>query len=182
MIHHRKKMAAAGMAAASIVGAMLVVPALAAPSGGFAPDPRAVGTFDSLDVKGEKAGKWDLMLKAKGLTDVRVTEVHFPAGASSGWHSHPGPNLLVVIEGEVVEYEGENPLCTGNTLTAGAPVGTPAVKTGETFGDNGGSHMHLVRNETGAPATVMAIAFYPHGVTPLTTNRTRPTNCPTTVN
>ena len=180
MIHHRKKIAAAGIAAVSIAGALLVVPALAAPSGGFAPDPRALGTWDSLNVKGEKAGKWDMMLKAKGLTDVRVTEVHFPAGSSSGWHSHPGPNLLVVIEGEVEEYEGDDPLCAGNTLTAGAPIG--GVKTGESFGDNGGSHVHLVRNVTGAAATVMAIAFYPHGVTPLTATATRPTNCPTTVN
>ena len=179
MVTHRRKIAAA----AAIAGAVLVVPALAThTAGGFAPDPRAMGTFDSLDVKGEKAGKWDLMLKAKGRTDVRVTEVHFAAGASSGWHSHPGPNLLIVIEGEVVEYEGDDPLCSGNTLTAASPTSTsPPVATGETFGDNGGSHVHLVRNESGAPATVMAIAFYPHGVRPLTTPRSRPTNCGETV-
>ncbi len=59
----------------------------------------------------------------------------------------------------MVEYEGSNPLCTGNTLTAASPTSvTPPVPTGETFGDNGGSAVHLVRNESAAPATVMAIA------------------------
>lgn len=180
MIHLRKPILGAGAAVAAIAGALFVIPALASHgTGGFAPDPRAWGIFDSLNIKGEKEGKWDLMLKAKGLTDVRVTEVHFAAGASSGWHSHPGPNLLIAIEGEVVEYEGSDPLCEGNRLTAQA--GSEIPPTGETFGDNGGSAVHLVRNESGAPATVMAIAFYPHGVTPLTTPRSRPNNCPTSV-
>ena len=183
MIHHRMKIAAAGIAAATVAVALVAVPGLAnhTTAGLFAPDPRALGTFDSLNVKAERAGKWDLMLKAKGLTDVRVTEVHFAPGASSGWHSHPGPNLLIAIEGEVVEYDGENPLCTGNTLTAAPASSTnPPVRTGETFGDEGGSHVHLVKNlSTTQPATVMAIAFYPHGVRPLTTPRTAPSNCAT---
>lgn len=183
MIHRRKIAVAAGAAVVTgLAGLLAGVPAIAnhATAGLFAPDPRAMGTFDSLNVKAEREGKWDLMLKAKGLTDVRVTEVHFAAGASSGWHSHPGPNLLIAIEGEVVEYDGDDPLCSGNILTAASPSSTsPPVATGETFGDNGGSAVHLVRNETGAPATVMAIAFYPHGVRPLTAAKTKPTNCPT---
>lgn len=181
MIHHRRNLGVAGIAVtATVAGALLVVPALAThtTAGLFAPDPRALGTFASLDVKAEREGNWDLRLKAKGLTDVRVTEVHFAPGASSGWHSHPGPNLLIVIEGEVVEYEGDNPLCTGNTLTAASPTSvTPPVRTGETFGDDGGSHVHLVKNVSAQPATVMAIAFYPHGVRPLTTPQPQPTNC-----
>ena len=183
MFHYRKTiLATAAVAlAGGLAGLFVGMPAFAnhATAGLFAPDPRALGTFDSLNVKAERAGKWDLMLKAKGLTDVRVTEVHFAPGASSGWHSHPGPNLLIAIEGEVVEYDSHDPLCNGNTLTAAPASSTnPPVRTGETFGDEGGSEVHLVKNlSTTQPATVMAIAFYPNGVRPLTTPRSAPTNC-----
>lgn len=156
-------MGIAAISAALITSAAPATP----PTGGFAPSPLSVGTFDSLDVKAEKTDKWDLTLRAKGETDVRVTRVSFPAHSSSGWHSHPGPNLLTVTSGTVIEYEGGNPLCTGT-----------AYHAGETFGDNGGSAVHLVRNETGSAAEVMAVALYPHGVTPTTVSQPKPNNCP----
>ena len=134
MNHQRKTIVAIGVATAAVISAAsIAVPASATPpTGGFSPSPISLGTFDALDVKAEKAGKWDLRLKAKGETDVRVTRVSFPAHSSSGWHSHPGPNLLTVTIGEVVEYESNNPLCTGTTY-----------HMGETFGDNGGSAVHV---------------------------------------
>jgi quercetin dioxygenase-like cupin family protein len=168
MNHRRKTILVVAAGAATIISAAsIAIPAMATPpTGGFSPSPLSVGVFDSLDVKAEKADKWDLTLRAKGQTDVRVTRVGFPAHSSSGWHSHPGPNLLTVTVGEVVEYEGDNPACAPTTY-----------HTGETFGDNGGSATHLVRNETGAAAEVMAVALYPHGVTPTTASQPKPTNC-----
>jgi hypothetical protein len=169
MNRQRKIIAAIGVATVTMVSAAIIaVPSVATPPlGGFSPSLVFLGTFEPLDVKAEKDGKWDLKLKSKGETDLRVNRVSFPAGSSSGWHSHPGPNLLTVTIGTVVEYEGDNPLCTGTTYSVG-----------DTFGDNGGSAIHLVRNETGAAAEVMAVALYPHGVTPLTTSQPKPTNCP----
>jgi quercetin dioxygenase-like cupin family protein len=159
---------ATGIAIATVSAAIIVVPAVATPSlGGFRPVPIFVGTFGPLDVKAEKSDKWDLMIKSKGRTDLRVTEVNFPAGSSSGWHSHPGPNLLTVKQGSVVEYDSDNPLCTGTTYN-----------TGDTFGDNGGTAVHLVRNEGSTAAIVMAVALYPHGVTPTTdSTKSKPNNC-----
>ena len=175
----RKTIFAFGVATATISVALITLPAIATPSyGGFAPSPLSFGTFGPIDIKAEKDGKWDLRLKSKGQTDVRVTRVAFPAGSSSGWHSHPGPNLLTVTLGSVVVYDSSNPLCTGTTYTKQ----TVTVPTGGTFYDNGGSAVHLVRNETGAPAEIMAVAFYPHGVTPLTdSTKPKPTNGPATV-
>jgi len=167
MTYRRKKIAAVGIAAATMVAVTLIaVPGFATgPIGGFSPSLISFGTFGPFDVKAEKDGKWDLMLKSKGQTDVRVTRVSFPAGSSSGWHSHPGPNLLTVTQGTVVEYEGSNPVCPHTTYTRG-----------DTFGDSGGETVHLVRNNTGSPAEVIAVAFYPQGATP-TTNTSKPTNC-----
>lgn len=172
MHNQRKKIFAIGVATATISAGLIAAPAIATPPvGTWAPVPLSRGTFDDLNVMAEKTGKWDLMLKAKGLTDVRVTRVPFAVGTSSGWHSHPGPNLLTVTAGTVVEYDGDNPLCTGTTYTVG-----------QTFGDNGGSAVHLVRNESSSPAEVMAVALYPNGVTPITdSTKPKPTNCPATV-
>lgn len=171
MNNQRKTIFAIGIAAVAAAASIVAVPAIATDAlGGFRPVPIFLGTFGPLDVKAEKNDKWDLMLKSKGQTDVRVTRVEFPAGSSSGWHSHPGPNLLTVTAGTVIEYEGSNPLCTGTTY-----------HTGDTFGDNGGSAVHLVRNEGGVAAVVMAVAFYPHGVTPITASKPKPNNCPSTL-
>ena len=167
MIHHRHKVVLIGIAAASTLAvAIVAVPALASHGfPGFNPTPISFGVFGPFDVKAEKSDKWDLAIKSHGQTDVRVTNVAIAAGGSSNWHSHPGPNLLMVKLGTVTEYEGSDPLCSQTTYTQG-----------QTFGDNGGSAIHLVRNETGAPAEVIAVAFYPHGATP-TVTKTIPTNC-----
>src|SRR3954451_15004642 len=117
MIQHRKTMVAAtALAGAAAIAAVMTVPAIATPAtGGFSPTAISLGVFDSLDVRAEKSGKWDLTVRGKGQTDLRLTQVNFPAHSSSGWHSHPGPNLLTVKQGEVVEYEGSDPACAGTT-------------------------------------------------------------------
>lgn len=172
MVHHRKIFGAVRVAAASAIAAALIaVPALATPPvGTWAPAPISVGSIDDLTIMADKTDKWDIMARAKGLTDLRVTRVPFAVGTSSGWHSHPGPNLLTVTVGTVYVYEG--PLCTG----------TPYSR-GQTWSDNGGSHVHMVRNESATVAAeVIAVALYPHGVTPLTnSNIPRPNNCGATV-
>lgn len=172
MISQRKKFAMFGIGAATALGvAMFAGPGFASHTTGFTSSGISLGVFGPFDVKADKNGKWDLAIKSHGQTDVRVNRVSFAAGASSNWHSHPGPNLLTVTVGAVTEYEGSDPLCPKTTYSAG-----------ETFGDNGGSTIHLVRNETGSPAEVIAVAFYPHatGTPPVpapTVTKPRPTNC-----
>lgn len=174
MNHHRKTVRAASLAAiTAIAAASIAVPAVATPPvGTWAPEPISFGSFDDLTIMAEKTGKWDIMVRAKGLTDLRVTRVPFAVGTSSGWHSHPGPNLLTVKTGTVVVYESTNPICTGVPYTAG-----------QTFSDNGGSHYHMVRNEDpDNAAVVIAVALYPNGVTPTTdSSKLKPTNCGATV-
>ena len=158
---------------AAVMGAVAVaaVPALAYT--GFSPTPLSFGVFGPFDVKAEKNDKWKLELKSHGQTDVRVTNVGFGPGASSGWHSHPGPNLLTVKQGAVTVWESSNPLCT--------PTPHVANTSTATWVDNGGSEIHVVHNaSTTADATIIAVAFYPHatgGVPAPTTSQTRPNNC-----
>ena len=52
--------------------------------------------------------------------------------------------------GEIMAYDGDDPTCTPTLYT-----------TGEGFVDEGGGHVHLLRNESGAPAETVAIQFLP---------------------
>ena len=167
MVHYRKTILGIGAAAVAVIGGTIIVsPAHATPPIGFTSTPLINGTFDEFDVKAPKTDKWDLMLKSKGQTDIRVSRVTFARdGGQSGWHSHPGPNLLYVVSGSVTEYDGSDPVCAFKTY-----------KAGDSFGDNGGSAVHFVINSGSVPAVVMAVAMYPAGAG-TRTDRDQPTNC-----
>jgi len=65
---------------------------------------------------------WATVLSEPGDPQgVRVLEVEFSPGSRSGWHSHPGGQVLHVLSGEgvVANREGQVlPMMTGDTVTA----------------------------------------------------------------
>ena len=68
-----------------------------------------------------------------------VVQAEFPAGATTGWHTHPGEMVGSVLEGRIViEQEGSAP----RTLSAGqafiVPAGAPHVDT-----NAGGAHASM---------------------------------------
>ncbi len=92
---------------------------------------------------------WYLHTNIRGDSDVYVTQVTFQAGGQTGWHSHPGPSLITVIEGTLTVYKAD---CTSTTYSAG-----------ESFTDIGCGDVHNVVNETGAEAKDVAVQIVPHG-------------------
>ena len=67
--------------------------------------------------------------------------------ASTGWHTHPGPSLIVVTAGTLTEYHKD---CT------------PLVhNVGDTFVDAGGTDVHLIRNEGTELAQTTAVQIVP---------------------
>jgi quercetin dioxygenase-like cupin family protein len=92
-----------------------------------------------LDAKGilpnKKALPWRGSYKAP--FDVTALRVTLPPGASTGWHRHPGPGFMVVLQGAVTLYSND---CTKTTYTKGqAYVEVPGL-------------VNLVRNEGAEPA------------------------------
>lgn len=95
-------------------------------------------------------------MRVQVLLQRRVTDIPLPAnlevrddrwdqGAETGAHDHPGPVILAVIDGELVE---ETP--TGrNVLRAGQVFWRPAHGT------------HNVKNVSSTTARVLAIHFDP---------------------
>ena len=138
---------------AGLAALVVAATALATPGSGFTAAQQWKGVFGAIDVKNETDGH-ELELKTKGLSDVYVTRNAIAVGGHSGWHTHPGPSLIIVTVGEIMAYDGDDPTCTPTRYTAG-----------EGFVDPGGGHIHLLRNESGAPAETVAVQILPKDAT-----------------
>jgi len=164
-ISYRAKRAATGLALCGWAFAM-ATPVQATPSSGFVPAPEWTGPFADLNFK-TKTDNLDLKLQVKGAINLVVTRINIAPNGTSGWHTHPGSSLVTVTEGQITLYDAD--LCTPRRLGVG-----------ETFVDEGGDHVHLVRNETDSPAAVGAVQMVEQGV-PGRVDAPRPSNCPADV-
>jgi hypothetical protein len=111
--------------------------------------------------------RWRARLEARGLSDVYVVDNKFVPGATTGWHSHPGPSLILVVNGTVTNYTSDSPTCTPQSYSAG-----------QGFIDPGGDDVHMLRDDSSLPAETIAVQLLPHGA-PRKIDESQPTNCPT---
>lgn len=112
---------------------------------------------------------WRARLRTRGVSDVYVVDTAFSPGDSTGWHSHPGPSLVIVKTGTVTNYEAVGSTCTTHTYTAG-----------QGFVDAGGSDEHMVRDDSSAPAELIAVQILPGGSL-RRIDEPAPANCPAPV-
>ena len=77
--------------------------------------------------------------------NLEVRQDHWDPGAETGMHQHPGPVILAVLEGELIEETKAGRI----TLSSGQVVWRAARQE------------HNVRNESDKPARVLAIHFDP---------------------
>jgi quercetin dioxygenase-like cupin family protein len=172
--HRTHVVAATGVAAvaALVATALIVVPALATPQSGVSTTQLAKGVFDEIDVKTDNFRPHKVKIRTKELSDVHVVRNTFAPrtetspGGQSGWHTHPGPSLITVTLGEITAYDGDDPTCTPKVY-----------KAGEGFVDPGDGHVHLLRNETTAPAETVAVQILPKGAE-RRIDAPKPVNCP----
>ena len=138
--------------------------ALATPPSGVTNPPWSpvIGHFDSgidatakTDIDPATATDfWQVRISAKGATDVHVLENIIAPGGTFGWHSHPGPSLVIVKAGTLSVYHG--PDCTSQDFGPGSPLGS-------TFVDQG-HDVHMVRNNsTTVTADAYVVSFVPAG-------------------
>jgi len=135
---------------------------------GFVSTAVARGSSEAFHIRSTDG--FDVEIKSKDATDIAVSNVVVTPGGSSGWHSHPGPVLVVVKTGAITFYragkhsgldgDAENrdngangPTCTRTVYPAGSAfVEVPAP-----------GHVMLAKNEGGIEATVTATYFAPPG-------------------
>jgi quercetin dioxygenase-like cupin family protein len=136
----RTRLVAVAWATVSLAGVTAAV--ATPPSGKVSRNQLAVGKVtDNIDIQRTEP------------TDFHIDNVILEPGASSGWHTHPGPEYSIVKAGSIVLERG--PKCEPITVTAGQgvfiPDGTP----------------HLAHNDAKEPAELYVTYTVPAGTTVL---------------
>jgi quercetin dioxygenase-like cupin family protein len=117
----------------------------------------ARGTFaDPVDLKFKiDVGNEDVLHVPDAQDTVVVTTMYAPGG-NTGWHSHPGPTVVLVKTGALTLYSADDPTCSGRTYSAG-----------QAFVDPGQGHVHIGVNESGVNTELWAVFFdVPPGMSP----------------
>lgn len=104
---------------------------------------------------------WQELIQTKGVSDLYVQQNTWDPSLcggcipSTGWHTHPGPSFIIVTQGSVTVYDGDDQTCTPHVYTANT--------ANNAFVDPGGGHVHLIRNETSSVAKTIAVQLIPAG-------------------
>ena len=132
------------LALSSVAGLVAVVTALtgavlATPGAGvLSATVVARGTFaDPTDIKFKVDTAGQEVIHVLDAQQTVVQQITIGPGGHTGWHSHPGPVVVVVTAGTLTFYSSEDPACTPRTYAAGAA-----------FIDHGQGHVHIARNES----------------------------------
>ena len=140
---------------------------LATPSSGLSTTILAQSEFNSFFAEGHAfPPPWRALMAAYGQTDVYVVDNKSVPGGTTGWHTHPGPSLILVVSGQVTNYTSEDRNCAGHTYTAG-----------QGFIDGGSNDEHTLRNNGTTEAETIAVQLIPHGA-PRKIDEPNPTRCP----
>ncbi len=97
---------------------------------------------DSVDIKfkiqGQKSkggGQRQEVIHVRDAQETVMQQIVIAPGGNTGWHSHPGPVVVLVKSGTLAFYDEGDPTCTSRTYTAG-----------QAFVDSGQGHVHIARN------------------------------------
>ncbi len=142
-----KKMITA-LCAVVLVFTVCAMLAWASPAVGVTPTLIGRATYEPFRVKTDPHSLVDVDVKAKSHLDMVVRTHDYAAGSTTGWHTHPGPVFINVVQGQVTFYEADDPTCTPHVVSAG-----------QGYVDTGSGH--LGRNETGQPAKDVTVILAP---------------------
>jgi quercetin dioxygenase-like cupin family protein len=160
-LHRRRVVAAAAVVVALVATALVVVPALATPpSHDVITTLIGFGHFTNIDTNvktdinpGTATEFWKARIKTKRSSDLYVLQNTIPPGKTFGWHSHPGPSLVIVKSGTASVYLAADPTCRPHVVPAGSG-----------FVDQG-HDVHVVRNEGRVDLVTVVVSLVPAGFT-----------------
>ena len=147
----------------------VAIAALAVPAGIAVAQPQGItatvlgaGTFSQR----LKVNTPNIKAQFKQPSDFIVVKITVDPGGTTGWHSHPGPALVIVKQGTFTLYDGDDPRCRPHRY-----------HPEQAFVDQGGGHVHIGRNETRRPVKLLVTFIVPKGAAP-TIDAPDPGNCP----
>jgi quercetin dioxygenase-like cupin family protein len=171
-IHPSRIVAAVAVVGVLVAGALLILPAQATPPSGVTTSIIGVGRFAKIDAKaktdidpGKHTKFWKARIKTKRSSDLHVLQNTIAPGGSFGWHSHPGPSLVIVKSGTATFYLAKDPKCRPHVVQAGSG-----------FVDEG-HDVHVVRNEGKVDLVTVVVSLVPAGFE-RRIDQPNPGNCP----
>jgi quercetin dioxygenase-like cupin family protein len=89
------------------------------------------------------------VIAVNGAQETVVQQIVLAPNGNTGWHSHPGPVVVLIKSGELTFYSGDDPACTPRTYTAG-----------QAFIDAGQGHVHFARNLSATQNTELWATYF----------------------
>jgi quercetin dioxygenase-like cupin family protein len=134
----------------AIAGTALAATALATSGSGVlsAPVLARASFVDPVDMKIKIGDGSQDILHIPNARESVVQQIVISPGGQTGWHSHPGPVIVLIKAGTMTFYDGDDPTCSPITYA-----------TGQSFIDSGQGHVHIARNES-ASADLELWALY----------------------
>jgi quercetin dioxygenase-like cupin family protein len=142
--------------------------ALATPGSGVVSAPVFVrASFaDPTDVKFKIKGQSQEVIQVNNAQETVMQQIVIAPGGSTGWHSHPGPVVVLIKSGQMSFYSSDDPTCTVRTYSAG-----------QAFVDSGQGHVHIARNEGNVNLELWATYFDVPPGGPFRIDAPNPGNC-----
>ncbi len=101
------------LALAAIVAAVssVAVAAVLTPSSGIlsAPVVARASFADQTDVKFKINGQGQEVINVNNARDTVMQQIIIAPGGQTGWHSHPGPVVVLIKSGQMSFYDGDDP-------------------------------------------------------------------------
>jgi len=136
-----------GLLCVLFFAACIMTTTWASPPSGVTPTLIGRGTFDAFKVKSDNSA-FKFKASVEPEVDFVVRTHDYAAHSYTGWHTHPGPVFITVLQGQVTFYEYDDPTCTPKIVSAGQGY----VDTG---------HGHMGVNETDQPAKDVSVILAP---------------------
>lgn len=139
------------VAAAALLMLTVAGTALGTPGSGVLAAPiLARGDFvERVDIRIKARSEHGMVVSnAPNAGEVVVQEITIAPGGTTGWHSHPGPVVVVVKAGALTFVDEEHGVCTETTYSAGTA-----------FVDQGQGHVHIAFNRGTENLVLMATYF-----------------------
>jgi quercetin dioxygenase-like cupin family protein len=89
------------------------------------------------------------VIRVRRARETVMQQITIAPGGHTGWHSHPGPVVVLVKAGELTVYSSDDPTCGGRTYVAG-----------ESFIDHGQGHVHIARNLGAVQAVDLWVTYF----------------------
>ncbi len=140
-----------GLAAIVVAFSAVSVAAVLTPSSGIlsAPVFARASFADRTDIRFKVGqGRDREVINVNNSKETVIQQIVIAPGGQTGWHSHPGPVVVLIKSGQMSFYDGDDPTCTARTYSAG-----------EAFIDSGQGHVHIARNEGSENLEIWAVYF-----------------------